>query len=352
LFASKLAEGSSVSPLVIKMMGYIETLTKFGCEIKDDLTTDVILQPLPTSYESFIMNFHMNDMEKIVTELRVMLKTAEDSIKKNPNHVMMVQKEKKKRKCWTPPKGKGKEKISDEPSSSKPKIKGKSDPSPNEECFHCHKKEHWFMNCKKYLEELKKKGSETSASDINVIEINIAVSSSDSWVFDTRSMIHTYKSLHGLSLTRRFAKRELDVHVGNGAKVAVIAVDTFHLTLPSGLVLKLNNCYCILALCKNIISSSCLEKVDGYEIIIQNKCCSIYYNEIFYAYCPLVNELYVIDLEDKSVCNTNMKRDRLNDVNPTFILYCRLGHINKKHIGRLHKDGLLNSFHFESFDTC
>jgi hypothetical protein len=55
---------------------------------------------------------------------------------------------------------------------------------------------HWFRNCKKYLEEQKKeKGSETSASGINVIEIYIAVSSSDSWVFDTGSMIHTCKLL-------------------------------------------------------------------------------------------------------------------------------------------------------------
>jgi hypothetical protein len=100
---------------------------------------------------------------------------------------------------------------------------------------------------------------------MNVIEINIAESSSDSWVFDTGSMIHTCKSLQGLihagkslqglSLTRRFAKGKLDVCVGNGARVAAIAVGTFHLPLPSGLVLKLNNCYCIPALCKNIISS-------------------------------------------------------------------------------------------------
>jgi hypothetical protein len=79
--------------------------------------------------------------------------------------------------------------------SSKPKTKGKPDPSPNDECFHYYKKGHWFRNYKKYLEEQKKKGSETSALGINVIEINTAVSSSDSWVFDTGSMIHTSKSL-------------------------------------------------------------------------------------------------------------------------------------------------------------
>jgi hypothetical protein len=46
LFACKLAECSPISPHVINMMGYIETLTKLGCEVKDDLATDVILQSL------------------------------------------------------------------------------------------------------------------------------------------------------------------------------------------------------------------------------------------------------------------------------------------------------------------
>jgi hypothetical protein len=111
----------------------------------------------------------------------------------------------------------------------------------------------------------------------------------------------------------------LDVHVGNGAKVAAVAVDTYHLSLPSGLMLRLNNCYCVPALCKNIISSSCLEEVDGYEIIIKNKHCSIYYNDIFYTHCPSVNGLYILDLEDESICNINTKRARLNDLNHTFI---------------------------------
>jgi hypothetical protein len=120
LLACKLAEGSPISPHMIKMMGYMETMDKLGCELKDDLANDMILQSLPVTYEPFIMKFHMKGMEKTMAKLHGMLKTAKDSIKKTPNHVMMVQKEKKKRKRWTPPKGKGKEKIFDEPSSSEP----------------------------------------------------------------------------------------------------------------------------------------------------------------------------------------------------------------------------------------
>ena len=219
---------------------------------------------------------------------------------------MMVQKENQKSKRWTPPKNKGKRKVPNEPLSSKPN--GRSGPSLNDECFHYKGKGHWSRNCKKYLEDKKKKGSETSTSGMNVIEINIALSSSESWAFNTGSMIHTCKSLQGLSNTRRFAKGELDIRVGNSEKVAVLAVGTYQFSLPSGLVLELNNCYCIPVLSRNIISSSCLDEVDGYKIVIENKRCSIYYNNIFYAQCPLVNGLYVLDLEDKSVYNINAKR--------------------------------------------
>jgi hypothetical protein len=105
LFTCKLAEGSPISPHVIKMMCYIETLDKLGCELKDDLATDVILQSLLVSYEL------ATNMEKTVAELHGVLKIAEDNIKKNRNYVMMVQKEKKKRKCWTPPKDNGRKRF-------------------------------------------------------------------------------------------------------------------------------------------------------------------------------------------------------------------------------------------------
>ena len=151
---------------------------------------------------------------------------------------MIVRKENKKRKRWTPPKGKAKGKVPNEPSSSKQKPKVKSGPTPDDECFHCHGKGHQSRNCKKYLKDKKKKGGSTFASGIYLTEINIAISSSDLWVFDTGSMIHTCKSLQGLTRIRRFARGELDVRVGNGAKVAVLAVGTYHLSLPSGLVLE------------------------------------------------------------------------------------------------------------------
>ena len=164
-----------------------------------------------------------------------MLKTAEDSIKKTMTHVMMIHRDSKKRKRKGKGKGKAEERIQKPKSDANPKA----GPSPSDKCFYCGDSGHWSRNCQKYLEEKKKKGSETSASDINVIEINLATSSSGSWVFDTGSMIHTCKSLQGLKQTRSFARDELDVRVGNRAKVVVLAVGTYHLSLPSGLVMEL-----------------------------------------------------------------------------------------------------------------
>jgi hypothetical protein len=68
-------------------------------------------------------------------------------------------------------------------------------------------------------------------------------------------MIYTCKSLQGLKIIRHFATDDVDLHVGNGAKVAALAVGTYSLLLPSGLVLEFNNCYFVPALNKNIIST-------------------------------------------------------------------------------------------------
>jgi len=35
-----------------------------------------------------------------------------------------------------------------------------------------------------------------------------------------------------------------------------------------------------------------------------------------------------------------------------FLWHCRLGHKNEKRIQKLHSDGLLNSFDYESYETC
>ena len=75
-------------------------------------------------------------------------------------------------------------------------------------------------------------------------------------------------------------------------------------------------------------------------------------NGTYYARCPVVNGLYVLNLEEHEINNVNAKRVRKHDYNPTYLCYYCLGHIGKKRIERLHKDGLLDSFDYESIGTC
>ena len=47
--------------------------------------------------------------------------------------------------------------------------------------------------------------------------------------------------------------------MGNGARVVALAVGVYDLTLPSGLVFQLKNCYYVPVVSRNIISLSCLD---------------------------------------------------------------------------------------------
>ena len=93
------------------------------------------------------------------------------------------------------------------------------------------------------------------------------------------------------------AKGEVDLRVGNGARVDALAVGTYDITLPSGLVLSLENYYYVPTISRNIISISCLDKI-GFEFIIRNNKCSIYHDGVFYRYAPQTHGLYILDIED------------------------------------------------------
>jgi len=46
------------------------------------------------------------------------------------------------------------------------------------------------------------------------------------------------------------------------------------------------------------------------------------------------------------------KEKRDNQVNKTYIWRCRLGHIGEKRINKLHREGYLDNYDYESYETC
>ena len=77
----------------------------------------------------------------------------------------------------------------------------------------------------------------------------------------------------------------------------------------------------------------------------------IYKKDMCYGSANVVNGLYILNL-DKHIYHIQNKKIKSNDTNQTYLWHCRLGHINEKRIKKLHTDGLLESFDFESYDAC
>mgnify|MGYP005814623581 CR=1 FL=1 len=85
---------------------------------------------------------------------------------------------------------------------------------------------------------------------------------------------------------------------------------------------------------------SCLLQY-GYSSKTENNCCSI-----------LMNSLLDLDRGDTHIHNIDVKRCKVNKDSATYLWHCRLGYIGVKRMKKLHKDGLLASLDYESFDTC
>ncbi|KAI3776255.1 hypothetical protein L1987_46029 [Smallanthus sonchifolius] len=215
----------------------------------NELAGDIILNSLPKSYDQFTLNYNINAWDKTISELHIMLKTAEINIpapaKSGP--VLMINEGQFKK---SEAKEKGKK-------SFKSKGKGKAVAKKlvkDVKCFHCDE---------------------------------------------------------GLKKVRRMKQGDLELHVGNGQKVAVKAVGEHTLLLPSSLELGL-----------------------------------------FYFSTKPDNGTYEIEVHDNNVLFNIFSKRTKYDVNDTYLWNCRLGHINKNRMKKLQTTRILNSTGQESFDDC
>ena len=63
-FAYKMEENSAASEHVHRMSGHYNRLNLVGVNLPDDSVIDRILQSLPPSYKSFMMNYNMQGMDR------------------------------------------------------------------------------------------------------------------------------------------------------------------------------------------------------------------------------------------------------------------------------------------------
>ncbi|KAJ9539066.1 hypothetical protein OSB04_031799 [Centaurea solstitialis] len=183
-----------------------------------------------------------------------------------------------------------------------------------------------------------------------IFMIDCLITSYESWVLDTGSGNHICNHLQGFKIRETLRKDRSNLRVGEGTMLVAEVVGSYSLSLPSGLVLELENCYYVPKMIKNVISFDLL--VDqGFCYKYDYKLISCFKNDVFYFKATPSNGLYVLNLqENKEVYHISKRYKEIED--QTYLWHCRLGHINKKRIEKLRKEGFLGSFDFRPFDNC
>ena len=125
--------------------------------------------------------------------------------------------------------------------------------------------------------------------------------------FHTACGSHLCKSLQDLQKIRNLNKGDFELFSASGESIQVEAVGTKVLKLPSKKILKLKTCYYIPNIIINIISIPLLLK-QGFEIIVKNNGCSIYFCNEYYASTFIDNDLIFFLLNDNVLYIDNMKK--------------------------------------------
>ncbi|KAJ9552561.1 hypothetical protein OSB04_016606 [Centaurea solstitialis] len=106
-----------------------------------------------------------------------------------------------------------------------------------------------------------------------------------------------------------------------GTPLIAEAVGSYSLSLPSGLVLELDNCYYIPNMIKNVLSFDLL--VDqGFYYKYDYKMISVFKNNIFYFKATPVNGLYTVNLQDNSSEIYHISKRSKDIEDQTYLWHC------------------------------
>ncbi|KAL0463158.1 UNVERIFIED_CONTAM: hypothetical protein Slati_0203400 [Sesamum latifolium] len=218
-FGTKMAEGSSVQSHGVKILFLVEKLEDLKAGLENDTYIDVILQSLPSSYDLFIVNYNMNELENFIHELINMLVQYEETTHKFKPAVLVGEASTSKAKGKGARRWKGKKdkgiavtataSTGGAPAAStgkgKRKVGGSQRSRANDVCMHCQEKGHWKRECPQLL----------SNPGIFVVEVNM-ISNSAYWVLDTGCGAHICNNLQVLERSRKLSKDEMVLRLGDG----------------------------------------------------------------------------------------------------------------------------------------
>nr|GEU52340.1 hypothetical protein [Tanacetum cinerariifolium] len=278
-----------------------------------------------------------------INELHAMLKLHEKTLPKNNAPAFHAIRA-----------GKGKNKLAYAPKPKIPPPSKREDPAKDSICHQCGETGHWKRKCPHYLAELlKNKKLSQGASGSSIFTIELYIFPNKSWVYDTGCGTHIYNTTQGLRGSRKLKPDALSLYVGNGQRVVVEAIGSYHLSLPSGLVIVLNNCHYAPSITRWIILVSRLYD-DGYVNRFVDNSIQVFRNNMVYFSVVLRDGIFEIDLSDSYTNVSSMyalsNKKANSNLDSALLWHCRLGHISKKRIKKLQHDRLLNSTDLRAFE--
>ncbi|GKD95086.1 retrotransposon protein, putative, ty1-copia subclass [Tanacetum coccineum] len=159
----------------------------------------------------------------------------------------------------------------------------------------------------------------------------------------------------GLKESRKLKHRALSLYMGNGMRAIVEAIRSFDLILPSGLIIVLDNCHFAPSVTRGVVSISHLVN-NGYIHTFTNYGISVLKDNVFYFNAIPRDGIYEIDMNNlypnvSSMFNVSNKRAK-HALDSSYLWHYRLGHINKKRMDNLQRDGILQPTHDELLKKC
>nr|GEX01011.1 hypothetical protein [Tanacetum cinerariifolium] len=172
---------------------------------------------------------------------------------------------------------------------------------------------------------------------------------------DEQTLNNKAHALHDLRGRRKLKPGASSLYVSNGQCAAVEAIRSFHLSLPSGLVIILNNFHYAPFITRGIILVSRLY-ADGYVNHFIDNSIQVSRNNMVYFSAVPRDDMFEIDFSNSytnvsSIYALINKRTKSN-LDSALLWHYRLGHISKKRIEKLQHDGLLNSTDLRDFKIC
>ena len=153
-----------------------------------------------------------------------------------------------------------------------------------------------------------------------VVESCLLACTTSTWCVDTGATNHICNSLQGFLETRRLAKGEIYLLMGDTSRVVAVAVGVVTLHFEGGKKLILSDCLYVPSVRRNLVSISCLS-FNGYLSLFNKDSIFIKYGDDIICHGMLSDNLYLLEPISLQINSheSNHKRKEIFLVNQTHL---------------------------------